>query len=136
MEADDPPLLPLGCVADCPARIDANGYMIGSIESESYALSWVQPSVSDLDEDIQQYSQVVISTETRRLLIGLGEFVYITPSKTGRPAEIGQIETLFDAGADEDNAMMCTVRWLYRKEHVKGGAARSMHQREVLYSTH
>eukprot|EP00965_Chrysotila_dentata_P160789 5309757-Pleurochrysis_carterae.AAC.2 len=137
MEAAPLPPLPMADVADCPARIDANGYLKEDNLVSSYALSWVQPSISSPDrpdDALVQYSQVIITTETARLSGAVGEFVYISPGEDG-PVEIGKIISLFDAGPDEENAMMFEVQWLFRKEHMKGAFARSMHNRELLLST-
>eukprot|EP00965_Chrysotila_dentata_P150899 4986246-Pleurochrysis_carterae.AAC.2 len=111
MAAVGSPPQPTVDVGDCPPLIDANGILVGDVDGQAYSPTWVQPSVPGEDPDISYYSQVVINTRTASLTLSVG-------------------------GAEEDNAMMFDVHWLYRKERVKGGAARSMHHREVLYSTH
>eukprot|EP00965_Chrysotila_dentata_P260966 6214097-Pleurochrysis_carterae.AAC.1 len=131
--------LPMADVADCPTRINGDGYLKEDNQVSSYALSWVQPSISGPDrpdDDLIKYSQVIITTKTARLTVGVGDCVYVTVGKDG-PAEIGKVISLYDAGPDEENAKMFEVQWFWRKEHfrTRSAFARSMHQRELLLGT-
>eukprot|EP00965_Chrysotila_dentata_P060638 2009244-Pleurochrysis_carterae.AAC.2 len=56
-------------VASCPARIDANGYLVDEDDEVSYHLTWVQPSISDPSAYKQYYEQVVISTGTTKVTV-------------------------------------------------------------------
>lgn len=120
---------------DCTDRLDPKGYHRLSVTREDTLARWdctVETKEDDWVEGdaIMAYQRDGNGAVTQELRLKLGDVVYLSGSRKGRPAEIGKI-VMFAAQPEVDHIWL-KVRWFWRPECLRLPDNLDWHERELF----